>query len=40
MHAAINQEAKRLARMIDEYLDITRLEPGRAPAETPLRWSR
>jgi len=38
MHAAINQEAKRLARMIDEYLDITRLEAGARPLrKTPLR---
>jgi signal transduction histidine kinase len=28
MHLAINDEAKRLARMIGEYLDITRLESG------------
>jgi signal transduction histidine kinase len=28
MHVAINDEAKRLARMIDEYLNITRLESG------------
>jgi signal transduction histidine kinase len=26
MHLTINDEAKRLARMIDEYLDLTRLE--------------
>ena len=31
MHAAINEEARRLARMIDEYLDITRLESGARP---------
>src|SRR5579872_79023 len=38
MHAAINQEAKRLARMIDEYLDITRLEAEARPLrKTPLR---
>ena len=38
MHAAINQEAKRLARMIDEYLDITRLEAGARPLrKTALR---
>ncbi len=38
MHAAINEEAKRLARMIDEYLDITRLEAGAHPLKkTPLR---
>jgi signal transduction histidine kinase/CHASE2 domain-containing sensor protein len=38
MHAAINQEAKRLARMIDEYLDITRLEAGARPLrKIPLR---
>ena len=28
MHLAINDEVKRLARMITEYLDITRLESG------------
>src|SRR5882762_1807172 len=38
MHMAINEEAKRLARMIDEYLDITRLEAGARPLrKTPLR---
>jgi PAS domain S-box-containing protein len=38
MHAAINEEARRLARMIDEYLDITRLEAGARPLrKTPLR---
>jgi signal transduction histidine kinase len=38
MHAAMNEEAKRLARMIDEYLDITRLEAGARPLrKTPLR---
>ena len=38
MHVAINEEAKRLARMIDEYLDITRLEAGVRPLrKTPLR---
>jgi len=38
MHAAINEEAKRLARMINEYLDITRLEAGARPLrKTPLR---
>ncbi|MGH9936779.1 MAG: sensor histidine kinase, partial [Blastocatellia bacterium] len=31
MHLAINDEAKRLTRMIDEYLDITRLESGARP---------
>jgi signal transduction histidine kinase len=31
MHSAINQEAKRLARMIDEYLDLARLESGAHP---------
>jgi len=31
MHLAINDEAKRLARMIDEYLDLTRLETGARP---------
>ncbi len=28
MHLAINDEVKRLARMITQYLDITRLESG------------
>ncbi len=31
LHAAINDEAKRLARMIDEYLDLTRLASGARP---------
>jgi signal transduction histidine kinase/CHASE2 domain-containing sensor protein len=31
MHLAINDESKRLARMIDEYLDLTRLETGARP---------
>lgn len=31
MHSAINEEARRLARMIDEYLDITRLEVRARP---------
>lgn len=31
MHQAINEEAKRLARMINDYLDITRLESGARP---------
>jgi PAS domain S-box-containing protein len=31
MHLAINEEAKRLARMIEEYLDIARLEAGARP---------
>lgn len=31
MNAAINDEAKRLARMIDDYLDITKLESGARP---------
>jgi PAS domain S-box-containing protein len=31
MHVAINEEAKRLARLIDDYLDITRLESGAQP---------
>src|SRR3979411_2157912 len=35
---AINEEAKRLARMIDEYLNITRLEDGARPLrKVPLR---
>jgi PAS domain S-box-containing protein len=38
MHAAINEEAKRLARMIDDYLNITRLEAGARPLrKIPLR---
>jgi PAS domain S-box-containing protein len=38
MHAAIHEEAKRLARMIDDYLNITRLEAGaRALRKVPLR---
>jgi signal transduction histidine kinase/CHASE2 domain-containing sensor protein len=38
MHLIINDEAKRLARMIDEYLDLTRLESGvRALRLAPLR---
>ncbi len=38
MHAAINDETKRLARMIDEYLDITRLESGARPLQlAPVR---
>ncbi len=38
MSLIINDEAKRLARMIDEYLDLTRLESGaRAVRLTPLR---
>jgi PAS domain S-box-containing protein len=38
MHVAINEESKRLARMIDEYLDITRLEAGARPLrKTTLR---
>lgn len=42
MHEAINQESKRLSRLIDEYLDLARLESGtrtvrRAPVRlTPL----
>ena len=40
MHLAINDEAKRLAHMISEYLDIAKLESGRralrlAPVATP-----
>jgi signal transduction histidine kinase/CHASE2 domain-containing sensor protein len=31
MHLAINDESKRLARMIDDYLDLTRLEMGARP---------
>lgn len=31
MHLAINDEAKRLARMIDDYLDLTRIETGARP---------
>jgi signal transduction histidine kinase/CHASE2 domain-containing sensor protein len=38
MHLIINDEAKRLARMIDEYLDIARLESGaRQLRLAPLR---
>jgi two-component system phosphate regulon sensor histidine kinase PhoR len=38
MHAAIHEEAKRLARMIDDYLNITRLEAGaRVVRKVPLR---
>jgi signal transduction histidine kinase len=33
MHAAIHDEAKRLARMIDDYLDITKLESGVGPLQ-------
>jgi two-component system phosphate regulon sensor histidine kinase PhoR len=36
MHLAINEEAKRLTRMIDEYLDITRLESGARPPRFEL----
>ena len=31
MHLAINEEARRLARMINDYLDITQLESGARP---------
>jgi signal transduction histidine kinase len=38
MHLTINDESKRLARMIDEYLDLTRLESGaRQLRLVPLR---
>ncbi len=38
MHVAINEEAKRLTRMISDYLDITRLESGaRALRLAPAR---
>jgi two-component system phosphate regulon sensor histidine kinase PhoR len=38
MHLTINDEARRLARMIDEYLDLTRLESGARPLRLgPLR---
>jgi PAS domain S-box-containing protein len=38
MHLAINEEAKRLARMINDYLDITRLESGARPLRlAPVR---
>jgi signal transduction histidine kinase/CHASE2 domain-containing sensor protein len=33
MHVAINEEAKRLSRLIDDYLDITRLESGARPLQ-------
>jgi PAS domain S-box-containing protein len=40
MHLAINDEAKRLARMISEYLDIARLESGARPLRlVPVRIS-
>jgi signal transduction histidine kinase/CHASE2 domain-containing sensor protein len=31
MHLAINDESKRLARIIDDYLDLTRIETGARP---------
>jgi signal transduction histidine kinase len=38
MNLAINDEVKRLARMITEYLDITRLEAGATPVRRlPIR---
>jgi signal transduction histidine kinase len=38
MNLAINDEVKRLARMITEYLDITRLESGATPMRlSPVR---
>jgi signal transduction histidine kinase/CHASE2 domain-containing sensor protein len=38
MHQAINEEAKRLSRMINEYLDITKLESGARPLRlVPVR---
>jgi signal transduction histidine kinase len=38
MHAAIHDEAKRLAKMIDEYLDLTKLESGVRPLRlAPVR---
>lgn len=38
MHLAINEEAKRLARMINDYLNITQLESGARPLRlTPAR---
>jgi two-component system phosphate regulon sensor histidine kinase PhoR len=38
MHLAINAEAKRLSLMINEYLDISRLESGARPLRfTPIR---
>jgi signal transduction histidine kinase len=38
MHLAINEEAKRLARMINDYLDITQLESGARPLRlAPVR---
>ena len=38
MHLAINDEAKRLSRMINEYLDITKLESGMRPLRlVPVR---
>jgi signal transduction histidine kinase/CHASE2 domain-containing sensor protein len=41
MHLAINDESKRLARMIDEYLDLTRLESGARPLRLePVRMAQ
>ena len=41
MNLAINDEVKRLARMITEYLDITRLESGATPMRlAPVRVDR
>ncbi|HEV7373395.1 MAG TPA: CHASE2 domain-containing protein [Pyrinomonadaceae bacterium] len=38
MHLAINDEAKRLSRMINDYLDITKLESGARPLRlVPVR---
>jgi two-component system phosphate regulon sensor histidine kinase PhoR len=38
MHLAIHDESKRLARMIDEYLDLTRIETGARPLRLePIR---
>jgi len=38
MHLAINEEAERLARLIDEYLNLTRLESGTQQLRrTPVR---
>jgi two-component system phosphate regulon sensor histidine kinase PhoR len=40
MHMAINDEAKRLSRMINEYLDIAKLESGACPLRlSPVRIS-
>lgn len=38
LHLAIHDEVKRMGRMISEYLDLTRLEAGKAPVQfIPMR---